>query len=325
MPISDAVLFEKVSSDDTFKEYQKAFQATTGLPLELTRAGNLKFALCSKSHGNNEFCKIMSSSGTQCDTCRLLNMEITEAIGLERNGQDSCDVSQLVTTKKNPNTIGRILSDPWTGPKTFECFAGMCETMVPIRVEDKIAGFLKTGQVLLQEPSHEAFREAVEKIEELTSSLDLDEIEAAYFKTPVVPPVQYEAMVTLLRSFADQIAEQLRKAVFEVEHSSPAIVRDAKAYIDKHFQDPLKLETVAKAINVSPFHLSREFKNASQMGFLEYLTRIRIDHAKKHLLQKDLRVAEIAYQSGFQSLAPFNRAFQQQVGMTPREYRQTQH
>jgi AraC-like DNA-binding protein len=323
MPISEKLLFEKVASSDSYREYQRAFQAATGLPLELTQAGSLRFALCSKSHGNNEFCKMMSGSGAQCDTCRLLNIEITEAIGLDSVRNDQCDAHYPELTRKSPQTMSRILSDPWQGPKTFECFAGMCETMVPIRVESKIAGFLKTGQVLLHEPSHQAFRQAVQKMDELLTDLDLEKIEEAYFKTPVVPPVQYEAMVTLLRSFAEQIAEQLRKTVVDVEHSSPAIVRKAKLYIDSHFQEPIKLETVARAVNVSPFHLSREFKSSCHMGFLEYLARIRIEHAKGLLRKKDLRVSEVAYQSGFQSLAPFNRAFQQQSGMTPRAYRQT--
>ena len=57
------------------------------------------------------------------------------------------------------------------------------------------------------------------------------------------------------------------------------------------------------------------------MNFTEYVSRVRIENAKNLLLNPNLRISEIAYQVGFQSLTHFNRVFKKVAGESPTEYR----
>ena len=81
------------------------------------------------------------------------------------------------------------------------------------------------------------------------------------------------------------------------------------------------LEQIAHALNVSTFHFCRKFKQETGLTFVEYLNRVRIEHAKLLLHNKNLRVTEVAYEVGFQSLTHFNRIFRKLVGTSPTEYR----
>jgi YesN/AraC family two-component response regulator len=63
------------------------------------------------------------------------------------------------------------------------------------------------------------------------------------------------------------------------------------------------------------------FKKGTGLNFTEYVSRVRIENAKNLLLNPNLRISEIAYQVGFQSLTHFNRVFKKVVGEAPTEYR----
>ena len=323
MPADSRFIIEKIESSPAFNDYGKAFKDATGLPLEITEVNQVKFALCTKTHGTNAFCRMMGDSGYQCDTCRVLNQRISEELHLpsdNRFTKSSSDSIGLI--EKSPQSVSGINESFWdSGPKTFECFAGMCESMVPIRADGDIIGFLKTGQVLIHKPTKTAFRRAIETIRELEPKQEDKELERNYFKTPVLPPQQYEAMVMLLKSFSDQLSSLAEKIVLEIDHSDPVFVQKAKNIMLKQFCEPLTLEEIAIQVPVSHHHLSRKFKETTGIGVMEFLTMIRVDHAKDLLHRKDMGIAEIAFSVGFQSLAPFNKAFKKITGKSPKEFR----
>jgi AraC-like DNA-binding protein len=99
------------------------------------------------------------------------------------------------------------------------------------------------------------------------------------------------------------------------------MIRGAKDYVASHQSDPIKLEQIARALNVSKYHFCRSFKHATSLTFVEYLSRVRIEKAKILLHNNNLRVSEIAYEVGFQSITHFNRIFRKLVGYSPTEYR----
>ena len=57
------------------------------------------------------------------------------------------------------------------------------------------------------------------------------------------------------------------------------------------------------------------------LNFTDYLSRVRIEKAKNLLLNPNLRVSEIAFEVGFQSLTHFNRVFKKILGQSPTDYR----
>jgi AraC-like DNA-binding protein len=111
--------------------------------------------------------------------------------------------------------------------------------------------------------------------------------------------------------------------VVQAEESESPLVRRARAYILANQADPIDLAKVAQAMHVSTFYFCKMFKRATGLTFTEYLSRVRVEKAKKLLLNPHLRISEIAYNVGFQSLTHFNRVFRQVVGQSPTEYRES--
>ncbi|MEY2495370.1 MAG: hypothetical protein QOJ45_1862 [Verrucomicrobiota bacterium] len=95
----------------------------------------------------------------------------------------------------------------------------------------------------------------------------------------------------------------------------------ARNFIEEHSGEELSLPKVAKAANTSANYLSEKFKEATGVNFVHYVARTRFEKAARLLREADLRVSEIAFASGFQSLSQFNRIFKKLAGNSPTEYR----
>ena len=104
-------------------------------------------------------------------------------------------------------------------------------------------------------------------------------------------------------------------------NAEPPVIRQARQFILEHQADELSLSTVAKAVNTSTFYFCKMFKRATGLHFTQYLARVRIEKARNLLLNPNLRVSEIAYEVGFQSLTHFNRVFKKITGLSPTDYR----
>src|SRR5580765_8503675 len=99
------------------------------------------------------------------------------------------------------------------------------------------------------------------------------------------------------------------------------MIARAKDYIGKNQGEALSLGGVAPGVNTSTFYLCKMFKKAPGLNFTDYVSRVRIEKAKNLLLNPNLRVSEIAFEVGFQSLTHFNRVFKKIIGQSPTEYR----
>ena len=92
-------------------------------------------------------------------------------------------------------------------------------------------------------------------------------------------------------------------------------------YISEHFCEPLSLEKISKELGICRFYLSRIFTQILHTGFHEYVNTLRIDYAKKLLLESNNSILDIAIQSGFQNQQTFNRVFKEITALTPSNYR----
>jgi AraC-like DNA-binding protein/ligand-binding sensor protein len=208
-------------------------------------------------------------------------------------------------------------------PRTVECFAGLCETAVPLRVGDKLIGFLRTGEVLLRRPNQRQFAGIVRQLAEWAAKVDVAQVREAYFRTRVLSQKQYDSTLQLLRIFAQHLSMVANQVVFRSEHAEPANITRAREFIAQHHADDLCLETVAKAVHMSTFYFCKQFKKATGLSFTDYLGRLRVEKAKEMLLNPQARVSEVAFDAGFQSITHFNRIFKKHTGQSPTEYRET--
>jgi len=280
----------KLSRSRIFKDYEKAFGDATGLPLTLT--SHEVWNIAQHGHRNeNPFCALMAKASRSCAACLDVQHRLSD--GLEE------------------------------APRTAQCFAGLCDSAVPLRVGDKLVGVLRTGQVFLQKPTRAGFARTAEQLLNWGIDVDFRQAEETYFQTRVLSTEQYEAMIRLLTIFAQHLSMVANQIVVQEANAEPVAITRARQFIVDHQADDLSLKTVADAVNMSTFYFCKMFKKATGLNFTDYLSRIRIEKAKNLLLNPNLRVSEIAYEVGFGSLTHFNRSFHKIVGRSPSEYRRT--
>jgi len=101
------------------------------------------------------------------------------------------------------------------------------------------------------------------------------------------------------------------------------ILQQAREYIAQHYMDAeISLNEVASQVNLSPFHFSAVFSNEIGQTFKDYLTAVRLQHARELLRSTSLRSFEIAEKIGYNDAHYFSYVFRKHTGMTPKEYRQ---
>ncbi|RJX38658.1 AraC family transcriptional regulator [Paenibacillus pinisoli] len=93
------------------------------------------------------------------------------------------------------------------------------------------------------------------------------------------------------------------------------------AYIREHYQEPLSLQLVSDMIYMNSNYVSKLFKDATGMTFIDYLTEIRFKEACRLLTETDCNINEVAELSGFSNKQSLNRTLKKLTGMTPTEYR----
>lgn len=104
----------------------------------------------------------------------------------------------------------------------------------------------------------------------------------------------------------------------------PADVWRARRFIEQNSAEAISLSKVARAVNISPNHLSEKFKQVTGMKFVDYVAQTRFAKACELLRDGELRISEIAFAAGFQSLSQFNRVFKKLAEKSPRVYRVSQ-
>ena len=105
------------------------------------------------------------------------------------------------------------------------------------------------------------------------------------------------------------------------ERAEPVEIWKARKFIHAHSDDELSLTKVAKFAHISANHLSEKFKEVAGINFVDYVARIRVDNARDLLQNSNLRISEIAFAVGFQSLSQFNRVFKKLTRKSPTQLR----
>jgi AraC-like DNA-binding protein len=100
-----------------------------------------------------------------------------------------------------------------------------------------------------------------------------------------------------------------------------AELRRVRDRIDREYAQPLDVEALARGVNVSAGHLSREFRLAYGESPYSYLMTRRIERAMALLRRGDLSVTEVCFEVGCLSLGTFSTRFTELVGMSPTTYR----
>ena len=285
---TERMLVDALTDSTIYRDYERAFTEATGLPVSLRPVQSWQLPHHGR-RGENPFCAMMAGKSRSCAACLEVQQKLSEAARHEAQSQ--------------------------------ACHFGLCDTAVPVKLGGKVVAFLHTGQVFRRKPTATQFQRVLELAAEWGIDVDVEKLKSAYFDTRVLSIREHGAMVKLLQIFAQHLAMVSNQIVVQQENAEPPIIARAKEFIRQNQTEHLSLGQVARAVNTSTFYFCKMFKKYTGINFTDYVSRSRIESAKSLLLNQNLRVSEIAYQVGFQSLTHFNRVFKKVIGQSPTEYR----
>ena len=126
-----------------------------------------------------------------------------------------------------------------------------------------------------------------------------------------------------LNSWNQKVSLSLTKLNPSLSLSSQDRINQVVNYVIDNYRNNISLGEAAEIINMSESSFSRYFMKTTGNRFSEFVSRIRLGRACVMLYETDDHISTIAFASGFNNLANFNRQFVKLKGVTPREYRQT--
>ncbi len=281
-------LVETLAASKIYQDYERAFGEATGLPVALRTVDSWKLPLHGKRQ-ENPFCAMLAGKSRSCAACLQTQQELSETATVE--------------------------------PKTVVCQVGLCDIAAPVRMGDKLIGFLTTGQVLAKAPTEAQFTRVAKLLTEWGVEGSPEKWRETYDQSLVLSVRQQESVGRLLGIFAEHLSMVSNQIVLQEQNAEPPVITRAKAYITEHQTEELSLEQVARSVHTSKFYFCKMFKKSTGVHFTDYLSRLRTERARNLLLNPNLRISEIAYEVGFQSLTHFNRVFKRILGQSPTTYR----
>ena len=285
---SNKQLIDTLRRSKLFRRYEQVFSEATGLPLTLRPVDYWQLEHHGKKH-QNPFCAMLAERPATLAVCLQAHQDIIDHTGLI--------------------------------PHTVTCPFGLTETAVPVKLGAKIIGYLRIGSVLRHTPAKSDTLKGQPRTGAAWSAIHRRDSqsmgEKSAHSTRQIQCNRAAAHIFRRTTFR----AELIKLMMEKKNAEPPLVLKAREYIDKHKTEELSLADVAKAAGASVFHFCKVFHKATGLKFTDYVARVRLEDARTRLLNPNLRVSEIAYNVGFQSLTQFNRTFKRVFGQSPSEFR----
>ncbi len=130
----------------------------------------------------------------------------------------------------------------------------------------------------------------------------------------------------LLDALALEITHQLIRHCYNIKAPNPKISQKIEinrliSFLNEAFADKITVDDMAEFVNLSPSHFTRVFREETGFSPTDFLIDLRVQKAKKYLLNHEQTIAEIAFNCGFSSSAYFATCFFKRTGITPTEFR----
>lgn len=113
------------------------------------------------------------------------------------------------------------------------------------------------------------------------------------------------------------IVNSVQAARLEIKSDA---VNSAIRYIEEHYMEEITLEEIARYVGLSPQHFSKIFKEDTGMKYIDWITNLRIDMAKRLLREGGRTIKEVCYLCGYNDPNYFSRIFRKTAGKSPKEY-----
>jgi len=231
------------------------------------------------------------------------------------------------------------------------CHAGLSEIVIPVFIKGKYICTVLAGQVFLKKPSEKEIDSKVSYLEKLGVNRKL-----ALRSIKIVPVIskkntkQSLSLISMLVNFIVETGEKLewreelnkikvqyhKTDLPEVSNKLEFLIKSVKQIRNTRYKnivnkvlanlsdkpvEKINLAEAAKEAGLSRFYLSRIFKTATGRSFRDHVVMFRIEKAKKHMVDVNLNLSEIAYKCGYQDLSSFTRSFKKSTGTNPGKFR----
>ena len=280
-------IYQNLLNTDLFSIYRTAFEHVTGQTLALIHADIISTPKVEASRCMNDFCSVMLDT----DVCK------------NRCTEHTLDLSRRIDQQA----------------VTASCEANIATTLIPINTKVGTGAYLRSGQVRTGEKGIDP--DFLAKVSEVLPPHVGKDVLLSFEKAKVYSKDEYLSQLTLLGAFALQLADLANNILAKPSQSLGGIVNVTKQYIHEKLSEKISLDELANNANVTNSYLCKQFKKSTGLTVVEYINRHRIELAKELLTSRNVRVIEIAYETGFQSLSQFNRSFQRYTGQSPTEFK----
>lgn len=277
--------WKKLANSPAVCEQQVAFTCATGVPLTLAPAS-------ARALNDGTFCVkgcLGDPSGTACQR-KLLRAE--------------------------KRAVRR------TAAVQYCCPSGLVKILVPVFLDGSHVGSLLAGPFALHTLDGNRLNHLLGRLAKLGLGDRADRLQDTWRHTPRLSSAKCRAAGTLLQMFGKYLEECGRQQLKQqTDNSSSSLVKKIEAFLAECKSDRVSLKDVAASVNLSPCHFCSVFKKQTGLTFSQYRTRQRLETARTLLADPARRVSDIAFESGFDSIPYFNRAFHRAFGCSPSKYR----
>lgn len=118
-----------------------------------------------------------------------------------------------------------------------------------------------------------------------------------------------------------EITGETARQIFSRKHHRPLWLKRVENYLHERFTESFSLDELASFAEIHPVHLAQTFRKFHQTTIGDYLRRLRLKNALRHLSETNKTLAEIAFDNGFADQSHFTRLFKREFGTTPNRYR----
>ncbi|WKL02877.1 AraC family transcriptional regulator [Paenibacillus amylolyticus] len=118
----------------------------------------------------------------------------------------------------------------------------------------------------------------------------------------------------------DRIARSPATKGLQPDSATPWLQK-GKEYMDIHFAGGISVEGVSTHAGVDRTHFAKQFRKAYGLSPVQYIQQLKMNQAKRLLVQTPLSLTEVAHSVGYPDLFSFSKAFKKQVGLPPNRYR----
>ena len=210
------------------------------------------------------------------------------------------------------------------GPVQYCCPSGLVKILVPVFINGRHVGSLLAGPITLHSLDGNRLAQLVAKLDKCGLGDRADQLQTTWQFTPRLSSDKCRAAGTLLRMFGRYLEECGKQELQARESKRSALLEKIEVFLAESRPDRVSLKDVATRVNLSPCHFCAVFKKQTGVTFSQYRLRLRMEKARDLLGDPERRVSDVAFESGFESIPYFNRAFRRWFGCSPRQFRQGQ-